>query len=372
MGDDDAVSIRPNTSSFSKPHQDMQSTFPLHRVFLPLLYAAAILSCGSCLKTKQQLFSRAEFLQTERELWQGRHWETVILEDELTSKQMLLMEKFKDLKETKDRLGHELRMKEEMMERVTGDNRELLMDQLAKRQKQAAMTWIQQRQETLYGKINTLQEFVQRMSRQQVLEKYGPGPHRVEFQVQIDSMETKRKIPKTARKSKFMIELAPLDLMPHAIETFLDMISSTLWDNTVFYHHATQDHVVAAAPVNYGTFETKNHHFQALGYEGVVFPEYSENIRHEEYTIGFSGKGPNFYINTMDNQMHHGPGGQGHHDLSQDADPCFGKIVMGKKVIQDMMPKGEDTTGGSHQNRAQEPVSWQDYDLTQIIKVRLL
>lgn len=370
------------------------ASFSWHRICLPLLYFTAILSYSSSTRTQNQLLSTTDRLLSERDWWQGRQFETLQLQQELLEKRDSLQKRHKESIETQDRLHHEWRMKEEMMERVTGENRALLMATLAKQQAASAMTWIQKRQEALYHKIQILQEHIQQhISRPQVLEKYGPGPHRVEFTVQImpkeepedisnDNNKKKKRQPKTMSRTRtFVVQLAPLDQMPHAIETFLDMIVSKpgqqhqpLWDNTVFYHHAKQDHVIAAAPVQYGTFESKFYHFQALGYEGVVFPEYSKDLPHEEYTIGFSGKGPNFYINTMDNSEHHGPGGQNHHDLAQDADPCFGTIVRGKQVIQDMLTMKKRTNKDSITNAGagEGPASWKDYDLTQIVKVRLL
>lgn len=309
------------------------------------------------MRTKSKLAKVAESLAAELEFMQGRNLDTHLLFKEVTAKQKEVEGKYQSFKATMDRLHHEMRMREEMMERVpmSDDNRVMLMEKLNEKQKDTAMTWVQQRQETLYAKIFMLQDIVKEQSRQQVLEKYGPGPHRVEFQVQGSG---KKKV------SKFLVELAPLSVMPHSVEVFLDMITNGLWDNTVFYHHSQHNHVVAAAPVNYGTFESKQHHFQALGHTGVSFPEYSETFSHEEYTIGFSGRGPNFYINTMNNSNHHGPGGQQqHHLLTDDADPCFGKVLWGKNVIQDMMPK--------HSKKA-NPVTWEDFDLTQIVKVRLV
>jgi hypothetical protein len=132
-----------------------------------------------------------------------------------------------------------------------------------------------------------LQDYIREQSRQQVIEKYGAGPHRVEFQVA--SYHNKK-------PGQFVVELAPLNFVPHAIETFLDIISNGLWDNTVFYHHNTQHHVLAAAPVNYGTFEPKHYHFDGLGYTGVGFPEYSESFPNDKYTLGFSGKGPRLLV----------------------------------------------------------------------------
>ncbi len=358
MGDDECNGYIPRYHSQSSPMSKRhRSPFSLNNILLPLVYGAAVLSCGGSLRTKSRLSVIAETLGAELDFLQGRNLDTLQLFNEVTAKQNQVEEKYQNLKATMDRLKHEMRMREEMMERIpmSNDNRALLMDTLNQKQKDTTMTWILQRQEALYGKIFLLQDIVKEQSRQQVLEKYGPGPHRVEFQVQVAGK---------TKASKFLVELAPISLMPHSVESFLDMVTSGLWDNTVFYHHGKHKHVVAAAPVNYGTFEAKYHHFEALGHKGLSFPEYSDVFSHQEYTIGFSGRGPNFYINALDNSEHHGPGGQDHHHLSEDADPCFGKILWGKNVVADMMPQ---------KSKAKEnPVSWQDYDLTHIVKVRMV
>ena len=43
--------------------------------------------------------------------------------------------------------------------------------------------------------------------------------------------------------------------------------------------------------------------------------------------------GPDFYINKMDNSANHGPGGQTQVVLNEEADPCFGRILEGKDII---------------------------------------
>ena len=59
----------------------------------------------------------------------------------------------------------------------------------------------------------------------------------------------------------------------------------------------------------------------------VAFQEYSPEYPHVQWTVGLAGRpgGPDFYISKVDNSANHGPGGQSHHDLHEEADPCFGK-----------------------------------------------
>jgi cyclophilin family peptidyl-prolyl cis-trans isomerase len=318
---------------------------------LPVAYGLVVLSWFSAFRFNDRLTQISVGLDLEQEFLAFQRGESYRILGDATRKKDVILQQRKKLKRTKELFDHELRMKEEVFED------EYLVAHLQRpyrRPSGVALTWIQQRQETLYKKIYELQDYIQEQSRHQVIAKHGVGPYHVEFQ--IASYQNKK-------PSKFVVELA-FDFVPHAVETFLDMIASKLWDNTVFYHHMAQHHVVAAAPVNYGTFDAKHYHLSALGYTGVGFPEYSSYFPHHQYTLGFSGTGPNFYINTMDNAKHHGPGGQGHHDLPSDADPCFGKIISGQEAVRSMTP-------GTHTSEG-KPTGWQDYDVTRIVKIRLL
>ena len=335
------------------------STKTLPKWVLRAAYIIVLMSWLSAFRVNGRLAQVYEDLGSEIEALGVQHAESKrFLEDAKRSSKNLKKE-HKKLKRTQRLLQHEIRMKEEIYETYLSDTEKEDAMKAMKSQSTADIgaTWIQQRQEALYGKIYHLQNFVQEQARKRSLEKYGPGPHYVQFTIQPHN--------KTMTE-QFVVELAPLDLVPHSVETFLDMATNGLWDNTVFYHHRSQNHVVAAAPVNYGTFDTKHYHFTARGYNGVSYPEYSPAYPHEEYTIGFSGKGPNFYINTMNNRKHHGPGGQGHHGLPTDADPCFGKIVEGTSVLPSLMPGTHRNNGGA------DPVSWHDFDLTQIVRLELL
>ena len=81
---------------------------------------------------------------------------------------------------------------------------------------------------------------------------------------------------------------------------------------------------------------TKFRHHPSL--KSVIFQEYSPQITHKQYTIGYPGRpgGPDFYVNMRDNSAVNGPGGQHTHysDLILDADPCFARIVKGFEAIE--------------------------------------
>lgn len=155
--------------------------------------------------------------------------------------------------------------------------------------------------------------------------------------------------------------------MPHSILMFLGQVEKGLWDRTVFWHYDVVEHVISAASLNYNTGEPKTHYFEALGVGELAYAEYSPDFPHTEFTVGFAGRGPHFYINTMDNTKLHGPGGQGHHDLPGDADPCFGKVVEGTGIINSMYK-----TQLQEKKPAQERTAWQDEDLTHILSMKIV
>lgn len=163
--------------------------------------------------------------------------------------------------------------------------------------------------------------------------------------------------------------MAPLRLVPHSVHMFLEMIRLGLWTNTVFWHHDEAEHIIAGALFNYRTGEPKFHHLKALGWDGLEFPEYSAEYPHEKHTVGFSGKGPNIYINLRDNQEIHSPGAQSHHNLPDEADPCFAKVVEGADVVDAMYRLSKQDEKKATDGR--EP-TWDQNALTRIVKVELV
>jgi cyclophilin family peptidyl-prolyl cis-trans isomerase len=190
---------------------------------------------------------------------------------------------------------------------------------------------------------------------------FGETPQRVEIMVDLMKNGGKRNL------KSFTVEMAPLDLMPVAIHLFLDMVSNGIWDNTVFLHHHEVEHVIAAAPLDAITQEMKN---ESLGRMEIGFPEYSHQFPHEKYTLGFAGQGPTFYINTFNNTVDHGPGGQLHHTLPSDADPCFAKVVEGLDVVDELMRLGlkHKPTGG----KGNHPWVEASHSWTRLISAKIL
>jgi len=265
------------------------------------------------------------------------------------------------LKRTQRNFQHETRMLEEMyeMEASQANDNVPIPEEALKRFKDrqsgnVAKKWIEHRQEAILHKVYNLQAYIQEESRKRVIEKYGPGPHLVVFDV---------KSREGRKPGKFTIRMAPLSTVPHAIETFLDMVAANVLDNMLFYSHHSSNHIIPAAPISYGTFQSKDREMNALGFTGVSFPEYSKEFPHKKNTIGFTGMEHNFYINTIDNDDHHGPGGQEHHELEGDADPCFGEIISGTPVLIDMQ---------YNRHKGAVAKGWEDYDLTRIVSARII
>jgi hypothetical protein len=297
-------------------------------MMLPVAYGCVVLSWMVAFKHNNSLSQISRGLDVERSalVLQGEEtWRT--LKDAKESKS-ILERRVKKLKRTQEQMKHEVRVSEEMFELDDSQEDSDLQELFVNRKGGAVMNWVQQRQEGLRLKMLHLQSFIQGDSRRQVIQKYGEGPYRVRFSVRYHEAED---------IEQFVLEMADLNLMPHSVLTYLDMVDARLWDNTVFYHHAQSKHVIAAAPVVFGTFEPKHHHLEAMGFTGASFAEYSDAFPHEEFTVGFNGRGPNFYINTVDNSRPHGPGGQGHHALPGDADPCFAKVISGHEAVKGML-----------------------------------
>lgn len=140
-----------------------------------------------------------------------------------------------------------------------------------------------------------------------------------------------------------VFELAPLEKMPHAVNFFLQQVHHKLWDGCAFVINAV--HILQAGPhrhINAGNYEANAvdlmDKFLKAELDKIAFQEYHEGYPHTQYTLGLAGRpgGPDFYINKIDNSVNHGPGGQDHHDLHEEADPCFGKLIRGKRVIEEL------------------------------------
>lgn len=189
----------------------------------------------------------------------------------------------------------------------------------------------EKRENALYERIFNLQEKIQRESAREIVERFGEGPHYVRFDLNLP----KSLHEKFSELGSFVIKLASVEEMPHSVHLFLEQVFHELWTGCSFVINA--EHILQLGPHSI----SKPHKnllksFQDLKLDKTAYQEYNETYPHKKFTVGFAGRpgGPDFYINKVDNIENHGPGGQDHHTLEEEADPCFGTIVEGKKLLQ--------------------------------------
>jgi len=139
--------------------------------------------------------------------------------------------------------------------------------------------------------------------------KYGPEPYFLEMKLRFP-----RSMPDFASEGEsgtVRIEMAPLEFMPYAVLTFLDMITKEFKGGSFMRN---------APHVKQASLSGKHPGFP------LVFQEYHPKFPHIKYSLGFAGRpsSSQFYISTVDNVRNHGPGSQG---SATEADACFAKLV---------------------------------------------
>jgi len=207
---------------------------------------------------------------------------------------------------------------------------------------------------------------IQEFSKSMLIEKYGHGPHYVEIQLNFDPRSNVAHSNGGA-SNRIVIELAPIDEMPHTVYWFLEQVNNRLYDGYSF--HVNANHIVQAGPVpNFRHLER----FEEKGFSNFLFREYSKNYPHKQYTLGFAGpelSSTNFYISTEDNTDIHGPDRNkssiqrqredlqtinndgknnskqkasvaavvspihGTNEYMDEADPCFAKVIFGYSAV---------------------------------------
>lgn len=92
------------------------------------------------------------------------------------------------------------------------------------------------------------------------------------------------------KDNTFILEMAPIDLMPHAVNHFLQMVHLGLLNGSVFHRNA--GHVVQGGP------GPRRSDFRKHNIGSVSFQEYSPKFPHVKYTIGYAGRpgGPDWYV----------------------------------------------------------------------------
>jgi len=192
--------------------------------------------------------------------------------------------------------------------------------------------------------VQLLKKRLQEMTRREVEERFGKGPYKVKFDVFLPAGGGSAE----KQHASFVVETAPLDVMPHTVHLFLEQVYHHLWDGCSFL--LCDAHRVQASPfrdvqLSDRSLEKK---FRKIDLDTVAFQEYSEEYPHHKWTLGYSGRpgGPDFYINTDDNSGRFGPAGKESKVLEEEADPCFAKVVEGQDVIERMIQLPKITENG--------------------------
>ena len=171
-------------------------------------------------------------------------------------------------------------------------------------------------------------------------------------------MELQVQLPNEDEASTVNIELAPLDVMPHSVQTFLDQVHEGLWDGGRFgwraghvlmaHSSSADDRAGGASDVTRGA--TEGTASAPRRQPRMAFPEYDERYPHERYTVSFpsrstfelldppppsspddeSGTTLDFYVNLRSNVEHHAPRvGTGATGGYVHGESCFGRITEG-------------------------------------------
>jgi hypothetical protein len=122
-------------------------------------------------------------------------------------------------------------------------------------------------------------------------------------------------------QSSFVIETAPLELLPHSVLNFVELATSNPEKDGIPPHfEMNREHILQIAVDN-------------SAHRGLAFQEYSGAYPHHLHTLGFAGRpgGASPYISTMDNSVNHGPGSQG--SRMGEADTCFARILSGHQTV---------------------------------------
>mmetsp|Transcript_44759 Transcript_44759/g.50724 ORF Transcript_44759/g.50724 Transcript_44759/m.50724 type:complete len:430 (+) Transcript_44759:57-1346(+) len=185
------------------------------------------------------------------------------------------------------------------------------------------MNIVQRKLKISQKQADKLKTQVIEISKQDAIQKYGSGIIRIKMELVFAGTSDEEKDIMDIGPHIIIMEMASLDLMPHSVYTFLEMVSKQLIDGCSFILNAI--HVIKAAPLPYdgSSASRKARQFLDHGLESVAFREYTPDFPHKRYTVGFTADGsPSFYINTENNsEIHVG-------------DPCFAKVVSGFDTVE--------------------------------------
>jgi hypothetical protein len=135
------------------------------------------------------------------------------------------------------------------------------------------------RESAMKRQIELLQNATSRESKRAVLDKFGPGPHRVKLTLKVPNGKNKDVTLETV-----VVEMAPLHLVPHAIHLFLEQVSHKLWDGTYVYLNGP--HIMQSGPQGHDNrhkITSGVQRFSDQQLDKLAFPEYSPEYPHLPY-----------------------------------------------------------------------------------------
>jgi cyclophilin family peptidyl-prolyl cis-trans isomerase len=218
-------------------------------------------------------------------------------------------------KENKEIMEHVALLKDELDRKGAALQEEIRRRHAAEDEVAEAWGAYQTNSAQIAGIEKQYEDDMSKLSRTLAEKYYGKGPHYAQITVIIPTEGG-------LIDFFFTLEMAPLNLMPASVFTFMEQAEAGAWDGTCF--HINAPHALFAQPVSVAGDYSNLPRMEAMGLARLPFPEYNEEYPHDEYTVGFSGtrrSGPNFYINKVDNSINHA------------GEPCFSKVIIGHDVV---------------------------------------
>lgn len=116
-----------------------------------------------------------------------------------------------------------------------------------------------------------MQEQIQMISKRELLQKYGPGPHIVDIYVEFDPQSNIYNAA-DGDGGVIRIQLAPVEEMPATVYLFLQQVTTGLMNGCSFHRNA--GHVVQGGPAsNFLQPQAKHKDFKMAQLESVPFQE---------------------------------------------------------------------------------------------------
>jgi hypothetical protein len=218
-------------------------------------------------------------------------------------------------KENKEIMEHVALLKDELDRKAAALQEEIRRRHAAEDEVAEAWGAYQTNSAQIAGIEKQYEDDMSKLSRTLAEKYYGKGPHYAQVTVAIPVKEG-------SNEFFFTLKMAPLDLMPASVFTFMEQAEAGTWDNTSF--HINAPHALFAQPVSVAGDYSNLPRMEELGLARLPFPEYNAEYPHDEYTVGFSGtrrSGPSFYVNKVDNSINHA------------GEPCFSKVIIGHDVV---------------------------------------